>query len=98
MLTLADLLLALCLDGDLVDRTNFPLHQLQRTLDCVAEQIHNGKGFCILRGLEADRYCLEDSMIVFLGVQSYVAERRMRQDEVGNMLGMTIPGLMGGLL
>ncbi|KAG4416259.1 hypothetical protein IFR04_010605 [Cadophora malorum] len=77
---------SLCLDGDLVDRTNFPLHQLQRTLDCVAEQIHNGKGFCILRGLEADRYCLEDSMIVFLGVQSYVAERRMRQDEVGNML------------
>ncbi|PVH82365.1 taurine catabolism dioxygenase TauD [Cadophora sp. DSE1049] len=77
---------SLCLDGNLVDRTNFLLHQLERTLEAIAEDIHNGKGFCILRGLEADRYCLEDGMIVFLGIQSYVAERRMRQDEVGNML------------
>ncbi|KAH7417717.1 taurine catabolism dioxygenase TauD [Cadophora sp. MPI-SDFR-AT-0126] len=77
---------SLCLDGNLVDRSNFPLPRLQQTLGSLAEDIHNGKGFCILRGLEADRYCLEDSMIVFLGIQSYVAERWMRQDEVGNML------------
>lgn len=76
----------LCLDGDLVDRKNFPLPKLGPTLDSIAGDVHNGKGFCVLRGLETDRYCVEDGMIVFLGIQSYIAERRMRQDEVGNML------------
>ena len=74
-----------------MDRTNFPLYRLQRTLDSVAEDIHNGKGFCVLRGLEADRYCLEDGMIVFLGIQSHIAEKRLRQDELGNMLSMVTP-------
>ncbi|KAH9213193.1 taurine catabolism dioxygenase TauD [Leptodontidium sp. 2 PMI_412] len=77
---------SLRLDGNLVDRKSFPLHQLGRTLDGIADDVHNGKGFCVLRGLEPDRYRLEDGMIVFLGIQSYIAERRMRQDEVGNML------------
>lgn len=70
-----------------MDRKNFPLVHLGFTLDALADEIHNGKGFCLLRGLEADRYSLEDGMIVFLGIQSYVAEQRMRQDEVGNVLG-----------
>ena len=41
----------------------------------------------MIRGLEPDRYSLEDSVIVFLGIQSHIAEGRMRQDEAGNMLG-----------
>ncbi|KAL2075044.1 hypothetical protein VTL71DRAFT_8824 [Oculimacula yallundae] len=76
----------LCLDGNLVDRENFQLRRLGKTLDGVADEIHNGRGFCVIRGLDANRYSLEDGMIVFLGIQSYVAERRMRQDEAGNML------------
>ena len=79
-----------------MDRKSFPLHQLGRTLDGIADDVHNGKGFCVLRGLEPDRYRLEDGMIVFLGIQSYIAERRMRQDEVGNMLGMATPIMVLG--
>ncbi len=49
--------------------------------------IHEGIGFFILRGLENANYTIEDSTIIFLGLQSYVAEKRARQDENGNMIG-----------
>jgi hypothetical protein len=30
---------------------------------------------------------MEDSTTIFLGIQSYIAEKRARQDEKGNMIG-----------
>jgi hypothetical protein len=70
-----------------VERNNFPLPKLQDTLRRLASDLYNGKGFCVIRGIEPGRYCIEDGMIVFLGIQSYIAERQMRQDEAGNMVG-----------
>ena len=74
------------LDGNLVESNNFPLPKLQQKLRRLAGDLYNGKGFFLIRGIE-QTYCVEDSMIVFLGIQSYIAERRMRQDEAGNMIG-----------
>jgi len=53
----------------------------------VASIIHEGIGFFILRGLQTVNYTTEDSTTIFLGIQSYVAEKRGRQDENGNMIG-----------
>ena len=75
------------LDGNLVESNNFPLPDLKYTLRDLANDLYNGKGFCIIRGIEQGRYCMEDGMIVFLGIQSYIAEKRMRQDDAGNMVG-----------
>ena len=74
------------LDGNLVESNNFPLPKLQHRLRGLAGDLYNGRGFFLIRGIE-QTYCVEDSVIVFLGIQSYIAERRMRQDEAGNMIG-----------
>jgi hypothetical protein len=78
--------LELGLDGNLVNRSNFPLPQFRISLQHIAEDVHYGKGFCVIRGLETERYSVEDSTVIFLGIQSYIADQRMRQDELGNMI------------
>lgn len=50
-----------------------------------------GRGFVVIRGLEASKYTVEDSVTVFLGVASYIAEKRGRQDRKGNMLCKSTP-------
>ena len=86
----SDLKLELGLDGNFVNCGNFPLPHFQITLRHFAEDVHYGKGFCVFRGLESEKYSVEDSTIIFLGIQSYIADQRMRQDELGNMLGKNI--------
>lgn len=53
----------------------------------MAAIVHEGIGFFILRGLQTVNYTMEDSTTIFLGIQSYIAEKRARQDERGNMIG-----------
>ncbi|EAQ93631.1 hypothetical protein CHGG_01866 [Chaetomium globosum CBS 148.51] len=73
-------------DGDLVEPTNFPLPTLGPKLKELSGDIHNGRGFCVIRGLNPASYTVEDLTLVYLGVQSYIAEQRGRQDKCGNML------------
>ncbi|KAF4978428.1 hypothetical protein FZEAL_5192 [Fusarium zealandicum] len=74
------------LDGDEVSNDNFPLPKLSRRLHASAESLHLGRGFVVIRGLDASKYTVEDSVTVFLGVASYIAEKRGLQDRKGNML------------
>lgn len=41
----------------------------------------------MVRGIDPSTYSVEDLTLVYLGVQSYIAEQRGRQDKRGNMLG-----------
>ncbi|TEA13953.1 Taurine hydroxylase-like protein SAT17 [Colletotrichum sidae] len=74
------------LDGDLVCRENFPLPSLGATLDRVAEDIHSGKGFAVVRGIDPQEHTIEDLTVLYLGIQGYIANQRGRQDKKGNML------------
>ncbi|CAM1502688.1 Fc.00g074640.m01.CDS01 [Cosmosporella sp. VM-42] len=74
------------LDGDEVGQHNFALPNLARRLRTCAETLHLGRGFSVIRGLETPSYSLEDSVVVFLGISSYIAEKRGLQDRKGNML------------
>lgn len=76
------------LDGDCVARDNFPLPNLQHRLNAFALELHKGKGFFSIRGLDPARYSQEDNLILFLGISSYIGERRGRQDRRGNMVCM----------
>lgn len=49
--------------------------------------IYQGKGFAVLRGLDAKKYSKEDMTTIYLGVQAHIANRFGRQDKKGNMLG-----------
>jgi len=56
----------------------------ERLRTCCLE-LHRGRGFFSLRGLDPSDYSPEDNMILFLGISSYIAERRGKQDAQGNM-------------
>jgi hypothetical protein len=69
-----------------VNKRTFPLPKLKRRLQEVALTLHEGIGFTIIRGLEPRRYTAMDNMIIYLGITSYVAEKRGCQDSDGNMI------------
>ena len=77
------------LNGDEVDKHNFPLHKFSKLLKKLAEDIYDGRGFVVIRGLDPDAYSLEDFTVVYLGITSYVAERRGKQDQRGSILSVS---------
>ena len=79
-------MLALGVDGSEVSRTNFPLPSLGSKLFALAREVHCGRGFVNVRGLNPGDHSPEDNVIVFLGISSYVGEKRGRQNEDGEML------------
>lgn len=40
----------------------------------------------MIKGLDAKRYSVEDSVTVYLGIASYIADKRGLQDKKGNVL------------
>ena len=73
--------------GSEVSSANFPLPTLAEKLLRTTFDIHRGKGFAVIRGLNPAEFSPEDNAIVFLGISSYIGSKRGRQDEDGNMLG-----------
>jgi len=55
-------------------------------LFALSRDIHDGKGFGLIRGLDPASLSVEDLNLVNLGIQSYIADQRGRQDRRGNML------------
>jgi hypothetical protein len=59
----------------------FPLPQaLSARLRKISQDIHNGRGFSILRGLRPELFTDEENVLVFAGVSAHVALRRGFQD------------------
>ncbi|CAK7219574.1 hypothetical protein SCUCBS95973_003861 [Sporothrix curviconia] len=74
------------LDGEHVSRDTFPLPRLGVKLDRLSAEVHNGRGFCFVRGVQPEDYSVEDLALVYLAVQSHIADQRGHQDNMGNML------------
>lgn len=72
--------------GNEVSSSNFPLPNLGQKLLRTTLDLHRGKGFAIIRGLNPKDFSPEDNLIIFLGLSSYIGPKRGRQDEDGNML------------
>ncbi|OQE16248.1 hypothetical protein PENFLA_c028G03201 [Penicillium flavigenum] len=60
--------------------TTFPLPKLHATLREISDQVHNGHGFKVIRGLPVDSYTREENVIIYSGLSSHVAPIRGRQD------------------
>jgi hypothetical protein len=73
----------------------FILPTLGEKLKSAAATLNDGVGFFRLRGLDPSRYSSEMNVILYLGISSYVGNRRGRQDELGNMLRKSIYHLLG---
>jgi hypothetical protein len=74
------------LDGDMASPDTFPLPNLGPRLRKVRSEIYEGKGFGVIRGIDAQKYPVEDLTTIYLGVQSYISNLQGRQDKKGNML------------
>jgi hypothetical protein len=81
---------ALELDGDDVSRCNFPLPKLGNKLQACSDALHNGRGFFVISRLDMGRYSVEDSVVVYLGIASYIGDERGLQDGRGNVLGTPV--------
>ncbi|PHH68037.1 hypothetical protein CDD82_895 [Ophiocordyceps australis] len=77
---------SLGLDGDAISRDNFTLARLGPRLEEVRWQVHEGRGFGLVRGLQVEKYGVEDLTMLYLGIQCYVGNEYGRQDAKGNML------------
>ena len=76
------------LDLDLQDvrKSTFPLPNLGPRLERLSGTIYNGRGVCVVRGLDPKAYSREDNVIIYLGVSSYFGEHRGRQQQDGRMM------------
>lgn len=66
--------------------TDFPLPTLAARLARLRDDVLNGRGFTLLRGLPVQRWGLRDSAIAFLGLGSHLGSARS-QNAKGHILG-----------
>lgn len=75
------------MDGSKVGRDNFELPSLGKKLLQLSLDIHEGRGFSTIRGLNPADFSVEDLTLAYMGVSAHIADMRGRQDRKGNMLG-----------
>lgn len=69
-----------------VGRENFTLPTLGTTLDSIQDEVVNGRGFVLIRGLPVDRYSIEEAALAYFGIGSYFGWA-IPQNAKGHLLG-----------
>lgn len=67
-------------------RDDFPIHALAPELACFADELENGRGFLLLRGLPVERYSEEDLNVLYYGLGLHMGTP-VRQNPRGDLLG-----------
>jgi hypothetical protein len=65
---------------------NFPLPTLRPRLRSMLSDIMRGRGFALVRGLDIDRYPIEDAALVYWGIGAHIGAPRA-QNAQGDLLG-----------
>ncbi|MSO77223.1 MAG: TauD/TfdA family dioxygenase [Alphaproteobacteria bacterium] len=73
---------------DIADITagNFPLATLGPALLAIRDEVLNGRGFILLRGLPVERYDMAGAATVYFGIGAYLGKARS-QNAQGHLLG-----------
>jgi len=71
--------------GD-ITRSTFYLPTLRTKLEAISTAVHDGQGFFVLRGWQPDKFSQFENALVFVGISSYIAEKRGRQNQRGMIL------------
>ena len=64
----------------LISSETFPLPNLQSRLRTASDEIHNLRGFAVLRGLPVAKYSRLENIVIYAGVSSHIGSQRARQD------------------
>jgi hypothetical protein len=65
---------------------SFPLPQLRKKLDTILDEIENGRGFKLIRGIPRERYSDSDCELIYWGITSYFGVP-VSQNARGHLLG-----------
>ncbi|PIA98661.1 hypothetical protein CB0940_03715 [Cercospora beticola] len=63
-----------------INQDTFPLPGLHANLREISDEVHNRRGFKVLRGLPFEKHDREENIIIYAGVSSHVGPIRARQD------------------
>lgn len=74
------------LNATKITSQNFPLPTLGPALRELSQDIHNGRGFAVLRGLNPAEFSPGDLTMIFMGVSAYIGDKLGRQDRAGNCI------------
>lgn len=69
-----------------VSAEDFPLESLGQKLDDIKDEIANGRGFMVMRGLPAEKYTLEELKAIYWGIGSHFGTP-MPQSYLGDLIG-----------
>lgn len=67
-----------------ISTDTFPLPILHSELRRLSNELHNGHGFFVIRGLQVDKYSREDNLIIYAGISVHIAPQLGRQDHKFN--------------
>jgi len=86
-----------------ISSQNFPLPTLGPVLLELSQELHQGRGFFVLRTIPVNSYSKEDNILIYAGISSYVAGTRGVQDKNGGVLSHVkdlsqshLKGIIGG--
>jgi hypothetical protein len=90
-----------------IDVTSFPLPTLAGRIEALLDELLDGRGFFLLRGLPLERYDLETAAIAYLGIGRHFGTLRSSNAK-GHLLGLpdvyaprygsVTPGDRGGIV
>lgn len=69
-----------------IDRAAFPLPVLGPNLEDIRDEVVNGRGFALIRGLPVDRWSIRESATAYFGIGTYFGNVRS-QNAMGHILG-----------
>jgi hypothetical protein len=69
-----------------ITRDDFPLDVLAATLERIADELENGRGFVLIRGLPVERYSEEQATMIFWGIGRHLGIP-VSQNGAGDLLG-----------
>jgi hypothetical protein len=69
-----------------VTRDRFPLPTLGPAMDRIQDEVVNGRGFILIRGIPVDDYTIEESALAYFGIGSYLGWA-IPQNAKGHVLG-----------
>ena len=69
-----------------ITRADFPLPMLSKRLAAIGNDLIEGRGFCLLRGLPVERWSIREAATAYFGIGTYLGSARS-QNADGHVLG-----------
>lgn len=77
------------LKAPMFDKNDFPIAEMQEGIERILNELEEGRGFILIRGLKADRYDEDELQSIYYGLGLHLG-KAVKQNPKGDLLGMVI--------